>query len=58
MFCQITKNFDLVVALASHPKPTKLGRIYFENNKDLSVNVRNQFNSFHVSCQLETSLTT
>ena len=43
----------MVVALPSHPKPTKLGRIYFENNKDLSVNARNQFNSFHVSCRLE-----
>ena len=39
----------MVVALAAHPKTTRLGQIYFEKNKISSNKARNLFSSFHVS---------
>ena len=35
MFCQITKNFDEVLALASAPRPVLPNRIFFESSLSL-----------------------
>ena len=54
IFSQITQNFDMVVALASHPQPTLLGKkIYFEQNEDLSANAMVTYDSSTVSYRME-----
>ena len=37
---QVTENFDSVVALASSPRPTNSGRIYFANDEEKSNRAR------------------
>ena len=51
--CQITQNFDEVVALASSPRPEWPRQIYFENDESLSSNVRNLYDSSFITFLIE-----
>ena len=51
--CQITQNFDEVVALASSPRPDRPRQIYFENDESLSSNVRNLYDSSFITFLIE-----
>ena len=45
VFCQVTENFDSVVALASSPRPGTSGKIYFANDETRSSRARSLYDS-------------
>ena len=45
MFCQVTENFDSVMALASSPRPANSGKIYFANDETRSTRARSLYDS-------------
>ena len=51
IFCQVTQNFDEVVALACSPAPSH--RIYFEYDEIKSFRARDLYDSFFVISNLK-----